>query len=64
MPITMINQILKTCKQLNRLLKRKDPYHADMVDALLRKIELSVPSDNRKVDKDVIIESLNDSADR
>ena len=59
----MINQILKTCKQLNRLLKRKDPYHADMVDALLRKIETSVPSDNRKVDRDVIIESINNHTD-
>ena len=59
----MLDQILKTCKQLNSLLKRKDPYHADMVDALLRKLESSVPSDNHKVDRDVIIESINNHTD-
>lgn len=61
----MLNQILSTCKQLNRLLKTKDPYHADMVDALLRKLDKAIPSDNPQgVDKDVILEALKDEADR
>lgn len=61
----MLNQILSTCKQLNRLLKAKDPYHADLVATLLDKIEKQIPSDNPQgVDKHVIIEALNDEANR
>ena len=60
----MLDQILYTCKQLNRLLKRKDPYHADLVENLLSKIEKAMPSDNPNgVDRDVIIESINDHTD-
>jgi hypothetical protein len=56
----MLNEILSTCKQLNRLLKAKDPYHADLVSTLLDKIDKQIPSDNPQgVDKDVIIEALN-----
>ena len=61
----MLNQILSTCKQLNRLLKSKDPYHSDMVSTLLAKIEKQIPSDNPQgVDRDVIIKALKDEADR
>jgi cytochrome c556 len=56
----MLNQILSTCKQLNRLLKAKDPYHADLVETLLAKIDKAIPSDNPQgVDKDAIVEALN-----
>lgn len=56
----MLNQILSTCKQLNRLLKTKDPYHSDLVAQLLTKIENQIPSDNPQgVDKDAILEALN-----
>ena len=61
----MLDQILYTCKQLNRLLKSKDPYHSDMVSKLLAKIEKQIPSDNPQgVDRDVIIKALKDEADR
>lgn len=60
----MLNEILSTCKQLNRLLKAKDPYHADLVSTLLSKIESQIPSDeNDGVDKHDIIEALNSSTD-
>lgn len=60
----MLNEILSTCKQLNRLLKAKDPYHADLVSTLLSKIESQIPSDeNKGVDKRDIIEALNSSTD-
>jgi len=56
----MLNQILSTCKQLNRLLKTKDPYHSDLVAQLLAKIENQIPSENPQgVDKDAIVEALN-----
>ena len=56
----MLNQILSTCKQLNRLLKAKDPYHSDLVAQLLAKIESQIPSDNPQgVDTDAIVEALN-----
>ena len=56
----MLDQILSTCKQLNRLLKTKDPYHADLVETLLNKIDKAIPSDSPKgLDKDVIIKSIN-----
>lgn len=56
----MLNEILATCKQLNRLLKAKDPYHSDLVSTLLDKIDKQIPSDNPQgVDKDVMIEALN-----
>lgn len=56
----MLNEILSTCKQLNRLLKAKDPYHSDLVSTLLDKIDKQIPSDNPQgVDKDVMIEALN-----
>jgi hypothetical protein len=36
-----------------------------MVDALLRKLDKAIPSDNPQgVDKDVILEALKDEADR
>ena len=61
----MLNQILTTCKQLNRLLKSKDPYHSDMVSTLLAKIEKQIPSDSPEgLDRDVIIKALKDEADR
>ena len=60
----MLNQILSTCKQLNRLLKSKDPYHADLVDSLLRKIDKAIPSDSEGVDSHDIVEALKDEADR
>jgi len=61
----MLNQILSTCKQLNRLLKAKDPYHADLVATLLSKIESQIPSEKSKgLDKHDIIEALNDEANR
>lgn len=61
----MLNEILSTCKQLNRLLKTKDPYHADLVETLLAKIDRAIPSDNPQgVDKHDIIEALNDEAER
>jgi len=61
----MLNQILTTCKQLNRLLKAKDPYHADLVATLLSKIESQIPSDEKSkgLDKRDIIEALNSSTD-
>jgi len=60
----MLNEILTTCKQLNRLLKAKDPYHADLVATLLSKIESQIPSAKSKgVDKRDIIEALNSSTD-
>jgi len=60
----MLDQILSTCKQLNRLLKTKDPYHADLVETLLAKLDKAIPSDNPQgVDKDVIIKALKDKAD-
>ena len=60
----MLNQILTTCKQLNRLLKAKDPYHADLVATLLSKIESQIPSEKSKgLDKRDIIEALNSSTD-
>lgn len=55
----MLNQILSTCKQLNRLLKSKDAYHADLVSTLLAKIEAQIPSDKQSLDKDAIVEALN-----
>ena len=62
--IIMLDQILSTCKQLNRLLKRKDPYHADLVETLLNKLDKAIPSDSPKgLDKDVIIKALKDDAD-
>ena len=65
MLVIMLNQILSTCKQLNRLLKTKDPYHADLVETLLDKIDKAIPSDSPKgLDKDVIIKALKDDADR
>ena len=59
----MLNQILSTCKQLNRLLKSKDPYHSDMVDTLLAKIEKQIPAEKQPLDRDVIIKALKDKAD-
>jgi hypothetical protein len=60
----MLNEILSTCKQLNRLLKAKDPYHADLVATLLSKIESQIPSEKSKgLDKRDIIEALNSSTD-
>jgi len=60
----MLNQLLTTCKQLNRLLKAKDPYHADLVATLLSKIESQIPSEKSKgLDKRDIIEALNSSTD-
>ena len=55
----MLNQILSTCKQLNRLLKTKDAYHADLVSTLLAKIEAQIPSEKQALDKDDIIDALN-----
>ena len=56
----MLNQILSTCKQLNRLLKAKDPYHADLVGELLDGIAKSLNETNPQgVDKDAIVEALN-----
>ena len=61
----MLNEILSTCKQLNRLLKAKDPYHADLVSTLLSKIESQIPSDEKRgLDKRDIIEALHDEANR
>lgn len=61
----MLNQILSTCKQLNRLLKTKDPHHADMVSTLLDKIDKAIPSDSPEgLDKDDIVKALNDEANR
>lgn len=61
----MLNEILTTCKQLNRLLKAKDPYHASLVEALLSKIEAQMPSEKpRGLDSSDIIEVLNDEANR
>jgi cytochrome c556 len=61
----MLNEILSTCKQLNRLLKAKDPYHADLVATLLSKIESQIPSEKSKgLDKRDIIEALHDEANR
>jgi len=53
-------QILSTCKQLNRLLKAKDPYHADLVATLLSKVEDGMNGTTQKqgVDKHVIMEAL------
>jgi len=60
----MLNQILSTCKQLNRLLKTKDAYHADLVETLLSKLDKAIPSDSPEgLDKDVIIKALKDKAD-
>jgi hypothetical protein len=60
----MLNEILSTCKQLNRLLKAKDPHHADLVATLLSKIESQIPSEKSKgLDKRDIIEALNSSTD-
>ena len=60
----MLNQILSAGKQLKRLLKTKDLYHADLVETLLAKIDKAIPSDNPQgVDKDVIIKALKDKAD-
>lgn len=60
----MLSEILDTCKQLNRLLKAKDPYHADLVSTLLSKIESQLPSnENKGVDKRDIIEALNRATD-
>ena len=61
----MLNEILTTCKQLNSLLKAKDPYHADLVATLLSKIESQIPSEKSKgLDKRDIIEALHDEANR
>jgi hypothetical protein len=60
----MLNEILSTCKQLNRLLKAKDPHHANLVATLLSKIESQIPSEKSKgLDKRDIIEALNSSTD-
>ena len=56
----MLNQILSTCKQLNRLLKTKDAYHADLVSTLLAKLEAQIPSDKQALDRDDIIKALNE----
>ena len=65
MPLIMLNQILSTCKQLNRLLAKKDPYHSDMVSKLLANIENRMPSDSPEgLDRYVIIKALKDEADR
>ncbi len=60
----MLDQVLSICKQLNRLLKTKDPYHADLVETLINKLDKAIPSDNPQgVDKDVIIKALKDKAE-
>jgi len=48
-------ELIDTCRQLNRLLKVKDPYHSEIVERMLNKIEgrTTQPSD-----KELLLEAL------
>lgn len=35
----ILTELLSTCRQLNGLLKTKDPHHAQIVESLLNKVE-------------------------
>lgn len=48
-------ELIDTCRQLNRLLKDKDPYHSGIVDRMLDKIETR---SEKAADKDLLLKAL------
>jgi cytochrome c556 len=52
---TLSQELLETCRQLNGLLKTKDPYHSEIVERMLNKIE---NEQNKDSDRDLILKAL------
>ena len=48
-------ELIDTCRQLNRLLKVKDPYHSEIVERMLNKIEGRTTQTS---DKELLLEAL------
>lgn len=48
-------ELIDTCRQLNRLLKAKDPYHSGIVERMLNKIE---NRSDQASDKDILLKAL------
>lgn len=47
----LLKQLLGTCRDLNGLLKTKDPYHSQVVDRMLNKVEASFDKDGNAIQK-------------
>jgi hypothetical protein len=43
----ILTELLSTCRQLNGLLKTKDPHHSQIVDSLLNKVEGAVTNTDK-----------------
>lgn len=47
----ILTELLSTCRQLNGLLKTKDPHHSQVVDRMLNKVEASLDKDGNAIQK-------------
>ena len=47
----IFTELLSTCRQLNGLLKTKDPHHSQIVDSLLNKVEGATDKDSNAIQK-------------
>jgi hypothetical protein len=52
----ILTELLSTCRQLNGLLKTKDPHHSQIVESLLNKVEGAVNFTNK--DSEAIQKSI------
>jgi len=47
----ILTELLSTCRQLNGLLKTKDPHHSQIVDSLLNKVDGAMNKDSNAIQK-------------